>query len=158
MRILLFRITLTLVCTSWASATWAAEVLPNAKTSPIIHSWAHPDGARVPNATHHFELKVEENALSQLSIDIPKGIRVTRGIETTTKSGQKLDATVSINNRRAAIAFAQPVPPGTIVSVSMKGIRTSDYLGRTWFYLVRGRNVGMTSDIPLGTVRIQTYK
>lgn len=53
MRTLLFRITLTLVCASWASATWAAEVLPNAKTSPIIHSWAHPDGVRVPNATHH---------------------------------------------------------------------------------------------------------
>lgn len=149
---------MTLVFASSVSAAWAAASLPNAKTSPIVHSWAHPNGARVPNATHHFKLQVEGNALSQLSIDIPEGISITQGIEITTQSGQKLDPTVSINNRRATIAFAQPVPPGTRLSILMKGIRTSDYLGHTWFYPVEGRFVGMTSDIQLGTVRIQTYK
>lgn len=158
MRTLIFWSTLTLLFSSSVPTAWATEALPNVKASPIVHSWAHPDGVRVPNATHHFELQIEGNTLSQISIDIPEGIRVTQGIETTTKSGQKIEATVSISNRSATIAFAQPVPPGTILSVFMKGIRTSDYLGHTWFYPVKGRSVGMTSDIPLGTVRIQTYK
>ncbi|HEY9601997.1 MAG TPA: DUF2808 domain-containing protein [Allocoleopsis sp.] len=159
MKRLLYAATLTLVLTSNVPAV-RADDSPREyqKTTLLVHSGAHPNNARVPNATHHFKLYVAGNALSQLSIDLPEGISVRRGIEVTDQSGKKVDETVSINDRKATIAFAQPVPPGTLLSVEMKGIRTSDYLGRTWLYRVYGKDVGMTGEIPLGTARIQTYK
>lgn len=159
MKRLLFAATLTLALTSLTPAARADESPREySKATQLVHSGAHPNSVRTPNATHHFMLSVAGNALSQLLIDLPKGISVRRGIEVTDQSGKKVDETVSINDRKATIAFAQPVSPGTRLSVEMNGIRTSDYLGRTWLYRVYGKDVGMTIEIPLGTARIQTYK
>lgn len=159
MKRLLYAATLTLVLTSLVPAVRADESLREyPKATHLVHSGAHPNNPRVPNATHHFKLYVAGKALSQLSIDLPEGIRFSRGIEVTDQAGKKVDETVSINDRKATIAFAQPVSPGTLLSIEMKGITTSDYLGHTWLYRVYGKDVGMTVEIPLGTAQIQTYK
>ena len=159
MKRLLYAATLTLALTSLVSAARADESPREyQKATHLVHSGAHPNSVRTPNTTHHFKLYVEGNALSQLSIDLPEGISINRGIEVTDQAGKKVDETVSINDRKATIAFAQPVSPGTMLSIEMKGIKTSDYLGRTWFYPIYGKDVGMTVEIPLGTARIQTYK
>jgi len=159
MKRLIYAATLTLALTSLTPAARADESPREyPKATHLVHSGAHPNSVRTPNATHHFKLYVEGKALSQLSIDLPEGISISRGIEVTDQSGKKVDETVSINDRKATIAFAQPVSPGTLISIEMKGISTSDYLGRTWLYPVYGKDVGMTVEIPLGTVRIQTYK
>lgn len=159
MKRLLYAATLTLTLTSLIPAARADESHREyPKATHLVHSGAHPNSVRTSNATHHFKLYVEGNALSQLSIDLPEGIRVSRGIEVTDQGGKKVDETVSINNRKVTIAFAQPVSPGTLLSVEMKGIKTSDYLGRAWLYPVYGKDVGMTVEIPLGTAQIQTYK
>ncbi len=159
MKRLLSAATLTLALVSVISAARADESPREyPKTTHLVHSGAHPNSVRTPNAIHHFKLSVEGNALSQLSIDLPEGIRVSQGIEVTDQAGKKVDETVSINDRKVTVAFAQPVSPGTLLSVEMKGIRTSDYLGRAWLYPIYGEDVGMRVEIPLGTASIQTYK
>jgi hypothetical protein len=159
MKRLLYAATLTLALTSLVPAVRADESPGEyQKATHLVHSGAHPNNARIPNATHHFKLEVAGNALSQLSIDLPEGIRVIRGIEVTDQSGKKVEEIVSIKDRKATIAFAQPVPPGTLLSVEIKGIKTSGYLGRTWLYRIYGKDVGFTAEFPLGTARIQTYK
>ena len=159
MKRLLCAATSTLALTSLTLTAYAAESPREyQKATHLVHSGAHPNTVRTLNATHHFKLYVEGNALSQLSIDLPEGVRISRGIEVTDKAGKKVDETFSINDRKVTLAFAQPVSPGTLLSVEMKGMRTSDYLGRTWLYPIYGKDVGMTEEIPLGTVQIQTYK
>ncbi len=140
------------------SASQALGVMREPQAPLIVHSEAHPNNVHVPSATHHFKLQVAGYNISKLLIDLPKGISVTGGIEITSQSGQKVDYTVSLNNRRVTVAFAQPVSPGTTLSISLKGVRTSDYLGRTWLYPVSGRLNDIQVDIPLGIARIQTYK
>lgn len=127
------------------------------RVSHIIHSGAHPNRDRFPNPTHHFEIHVQGSALLALSIDIPEGIKISNGIEVTNQSGNRIDAQVSINNKKATVVFSQPVPAETILSINMNGVQTPNYNGFTWLYPVYGKISGMNQEIPLGTVRIQTY-
>lgn len=157
MKKLIYAAALTLLLTSTIPAAQATGVPGDVKASHIVHTGAHPFNARSPNATHHFELHVEGPSLSQLSIDVPEGIRIGREIEITDRAQKKVEATVSIQDRKAKITFAKPVPSGTTLSISMKGIRTSSYLGRTWLYRVSSQMVGLIGDIPLGTAQIRTY-
>lgn len=140
-------------------AALAGGVLRETRAPHLVHSNAHPNNARVPSATHHFEVHVQGSDLSQLSVDVPEGVKVSDRIVVTDQSDKKIDATVSVNDRRVTIAFSQPVPSGTTLSVSMKGVRTQfSSQRRIWLYPVYGRSVGMTADVRLGMARIQTYR
>ncbi|HBE18742.1 MAG TPA: hypothetical protein DEG17_12025 [Cyanobacteria bacterium UBA11149] len=158
MKRLLCTATLTLALTSLVPAARAYHN-PSAyqNVTHFVHSGAHPNSARVPNATHHFELKVAGNTISKLSIHLPEGIRISQGIEVTDDGGNKIDATISINDTNATIAFTQPVSPGTRLSIEMKGVKTPFYLAHDWLYHVFITQVGMTAQIPIGTANIQTY-
>ncbi len=127
-------------------------------STQIVHSKAHLTIFRMLNASHHIELKIGCSALSQLEIDVPEGIDIPQRIEITERSGQKVNATVSVSDKKIMMTFAQPVPPQTTLSFLLKGIKTSDYVDRTWFYTLSGRNVGTSTYIPFGIAQIQSYK
>lgn len=157
MKKLIYAAAFTLAIASSVPAL-AGGVLRDAKAPHLVHSGAHPNNARASSATHHFEVHVQGRELTQLSVDVPEGIKLSDRIVVTDNSGKKIDATVSENDRRVTIAFSQPVPIGTTLSVSMKGVRTPFSLwSRTLLYPVSGRSVGMTADVPFGMARIQTY-
>jgi hypothetical protein len=121
----------------------------------ITHSSAHPINARrFQDVSHHFEIHVQKPALRALSIDIPEGIEIGRGIEVKDGSGQKIEAKVAIDKSKATIAFSQSIPPETKLSINMKGINT--LRGSTgWDYMIYGSLEGIDREIPLGTVQIQ---
>ena len=137
---------------------FAGGVLREANAPHIVHSSAHPNGTRVPNATHHFEVHVQGKELSQLSFEVPDGVEVSDRIMVNDQSGKKIDSTVSIKDKRATIAFSQPVPVETTLSILMKGTKVSFLSqGRTFLYPVYGTSVGMTQEIRIGIAQIQTY-
>lgn len=128
-------------------------------TTHLVHDGAHPNEARALSVTHHFEVHVQGSELSQLIINLPEGIKVRRGIEVTDRSGQKIDTTVSINDGRATLTFAQPVSSETTLLVDIKGVQTpAPGYARTWLYSVYGRSVGMTTDKRIGLAQIKTYE
>lgn len=137
---------------------FAGGVLCEANAPHIVHSSAHPNGTRVPNATHHFEVHVQGKELSQLSFEVPDGVEVSDRIMVSDQSGKKIDSTVFMKDKRATIAFSQPVPVETTLSISMKGAEVSfPSQGRTFLYPVYGTSVGMTEEIRIGIAQIQTY-
>ncbi len=120
-----------------------------------VHSGAHPNNARIQNATHHFEYSVRDNALSELIVQLPDKISI-KGIDVTNSLGEPLDARVSINDTMATIVFSEPVPPHTTISVSLRGVRTPGH-AKIWQYHLFGKLIGIDQAIPLGFARIQTY-
>jgi len=137
---------------------FAGGVLREANAPHIVHSSAHPNGTRVPNSTHHFEVHVQGKELSQLSFEVPDGVEVSDRIMVSDQSGKKIDSTVSIKEKKATIAFSQPVPVETTLSILMKGAKVSFLSqGRTFLYPVYGTSVGMTEEIRIGIAQIQTY-
>lgn len=135
----------------------AGGIIRDAKAPHLVHSGAHPNNARMSQATHHFDVHVQGSDLEQLFVDIPEGIQVKNRITIADQSKKKVDANISINDNRITIAFTQPVPTGTTLSVSMKGVSANSLQGRTWLYPVYSRSVGIKADVPIGMARIQTY-
>ncbi|HEY9849149.1 MAG TPA: DUF2808 domain-containing protein [Leptolyngbyaceae cyanobacterium] len=129
----------------------------DAKISHLLDSRAYPNDASFQGATHQFKVHVQGNALLELLIDLPEEVRISNGIEVKNQSGQKVPATVSINNGKARVAFSSPVAPETKLSISMLGIETpgSD---QTWQYQIYAKKVGLTAEIPLGLAQIYTYR
>lgn len=89
-------------------------------------------------------------------IDLPKEVSVKR-IELKSKSGQKIPTIMSMNGRKAKVAFSEPVVPGTSISILMKGVATPGYQ-QNWQYRVSAKKVGMKEGIPLGLAQVQTYR
>lgn len=163
MKKLIYTAAFTMIVASLAPSAQAAAHLHSLKTahgnfnsSHIVHSGAHPNNARFQGATHHFEVHVQGKALSALAIDLPQDVRISGGIEVKNQLGKKIDAKVSVNNRKATVVFSQPVPPETTISIDMLGINTSGY-SHDWEYMVYGTMVGLNAEISLGYARIQTY-
>ncbi len=156
MKKLIYAATFTLAIASSFPAL-AGGILRDAKAPHLVHSGAHPNNARISQATHHFDVHVQGSDLEQLFVDVPKEVNVRNRITVTDQANKKVDATISINDNRIAIAFTQPVPTGTTLLVSMKGVRTSSLRGHTWLYPVYSRSVGINADVPIGIARIQTY-
>lgn len=146
-----------LAIASSVPAVWATGRPSDAKVSHLVDSAAYPDSATVQNATHQFEVHVQGKALSELSIDLPKEVSITDGINVKNQLGQKIPATVSINDRKATVVFSQPVAPETVLSVSLQGVQTPGY-DQIWLYRFYAKKVGLTAEIPLGTARIHTYR
>ncbi|OCQ93457.1 hypothetical protein BCD64_00735 [Nostoc sp. MBR 210] len=155
MKKLIYTFAFTLVIASSVPTAWAKN--PNdAQFSHLGNSAAVPNDARTLNATHKFDVHVQSKALSELAIDFPEGVTINKGIEVENQLGQKIPTTVSINNRKATVAFSEPVAPGTSISIRMKGVNTPGY-EETWHYPVSVKKVDMKEEIPLGLARIQTY-
>ena len=156
MKKLIYAATFTLAIASSFPAL-AGGILRDAKAPHLVHSGAHPNNARMSQSTHHFDVHVQGRDLEQLFVDVPKGVNVRNRITIADQSSNKVDATISRNDNRIAIAFTQPVPKGTTLSVSMKGVSANSLQGRNWLYPVYSRSVGINADVPIGMARIQTY-
>jgi hypothetical protein len=157
MKKVIYAATFTLIIASSIPTAWATRKPGDAKFSHLVDSAAYPDVASVRGATHEIEIHVHGGNLSELSIDLPEDMSIRKGIEVTNQSDKKIEANVSVNNRKATVVFSQPVAPETIVSIAMKGVETPGY-DNIWQYRVYAKKVGITAEIPLGTARIHTYR
>lgn len=106
---------------------------------------------------NYIRFHVHSRALSQVSIDLPSNITLTKGIQITNESGEPIAANISTNDRQIQIFFASPVAAETQFEIVMKGMKSSTLSGRTWLYPISIRSEGLTSDISLGTARMSTY-
>jgi Protein of unknown function (DUF2808) len=134
----------------------AMAPLAQAAETHIYGGAAVPRNARVPFATYHFRLYVEGTPLTQISVRLPNHLKVMSGIAVIDQTGQKIDTAATIKDQNLTIGFAQPVTPGTALKVNLNGVKTSIRRGQSWLLPVLIRSTGMTTDLPIGTVRIQT--
>ncbi|RUT01517.1 hypothetical protein DSM106972_066140 [Dulcicalothrix desertica PCC 7102] len=151
---LVYAAAFTLVISSIAPAF--AGNLNDANVSHLGDSAAIPNYAQDSDATHRFDIHVQGKAISELMINLPEDVKINRGVEVRNKSGQKIPATVSINDKKVTVAFSEAVNPGTSLSVNMKGVSTPGY-EKTWHYPVSVKKVGIKEESSLGLARVQTY-
>lgn len=108
MKKLIYTFAFTLVIGSSVPTVWAKN--PNdAKFYHLGNSAAVPNNFRTQDAIHKFDVHVQGKALSELTIYLLEGVSIDKGIEVKNKLSQKISTTVSINNRKATVAFSEPV-------------------------------------------------
>jgi hypothetical protein len=144
---------LTLASFSGANATGAL----GSKVPHLSHSAANPSNARIPFANYHVGLHVSGYSLSQITVDLPQDLTVSRDIMVQTKTGQKIEATVSIADGKAQFIFAQPIAPETMLELIFNSVKTSMRVSHIWLLPVTGQRADTKIEIPLGTARIHTY-
>lgn len=145
----------TLSILSLAPAARAHELPNSVKVTHLSDSGARPDRAYALSATHYFKVHIEGRSLSQISVALPKVIKVKNGVVVTDQAGQKLDTTSSVDDRRVIVDFAQPVSAGTNLLVSIEDIKSPfPRRRRILLYPVYTRSAGMTREVPLGLARI----
>jgi Protein of unknown function (DUF2808) len=158
MKNLLSTVVLTLLAVSLPLTAWASGKPSDGRGIHVFDSAAVPTNARVQGATHKFKVHVQDNPISELSIELPEDVSFSKNIEVTDVSGQKIDVQASTNSGKATIAFVQPVPPNTVLTVNLRGVRTSGFDEQNFLYRVSGKPVGLTAEIPLGTAEVRTYR
>ncbi|MBE9106197.1 DUF2808 domain-containing protein [Nostoc sp. B(2019)] len=160
MKKLIYAVVFTLAFTSSVDAVFASGKPGDFSASHLMKSAATPNTTYATDATHKFEVHVQGKPLAGLTINLPEGVKIDRGIEVKNQSGQKIPTTVSINGQKATVAFSQPIDPETKLSILMRGVNTQTYepgYGATWQYQVYANQVGFTQEIPLGLALVQTY-
>jgi hypothetical protein len=133
----------------------AHGVIKDSQIPHLIYGNANPKNARIQDAVYEIRLHVGKKSLSQLSIQVPEGIAVTRGIDVLNASNQKLDVSVRSSDAKQIVSFAQPVSSEESLTVKMKGIRMGRY-ENIWLFPVSVNIMGINAELPLGTVRIAT--
>jgi hypothetical protein len=157
MKKLLSTALLTLLAVFLPLTAWASGKPGNGRGIHVFDSAAVPTNASVQGATHKFKVHVQDNPISELSIELPEDVSLSKNIEVTDANGQKIDAQASVNSGKATIVFAQPVPRNTVLTVNLRGVKTSGY-EQNLLYRVSGKPVNLTAEIPLGTAEVRTYR
>lgn len=148
---------LCLIFSSSTSTALASGKLEDYRTSHLLNSFAIPNAVYTMNATHKINIHVQAQPISEIMINIPEQVKITQGIKVENKTGEMIDATVSIDGQTAKLVFSQPISPEAIISIIMSGVSTPRY-SNNWQYRVSVQKVGFNEVIPLGISRIQTYK
>lgn len=156
-KILIFTAALTLMSTPFNSAAYGS--IPTARGRvPRIHKPLQFPQNRWRLVRHSFRLVIphESKALYQLSISVPKNLRVGDNINVSDQADQKINADISIDGSRIILTFPKPVVPGTSLKIAMKNVKI---LGRSnaWLYRISVRLVGIDADLPIGIARFRTY-
>lgn len=145
----------------------AATVAPTAQaTQPLVDSAAFNkmefsftapfiSSSGLLNNHHIIRVMVVGMALEDLRLSIPPQMTKFNQVRVTDGSGKAIPAKIVASKERVAIAFDQPVQPGTTLTVEIDGIRTEQEEGAILLYGVTAKRVGLAGEIPIGTARIQ---
>lgn len=141
-----------LILASSISAAEATGIPGDSKSPHIVGGRSYPDYPAW-RAFHDFDVHVEGEAISELSIQLPS-VRV-KGIEVSSQSGEKIEATTSVKGGKATVVFSKPIAAGTVLTISVLEVEASIYASN-YIYRVYAKKVGQSSDSKVGTANIQT--
>ncbi|TAG96027.1 MAG: DUF2808 domain-containing protein [Oscillatoriales cyanobacterium] len=141
-----------LILASSISAAEATGIPGDSKSPHIVGSRSYPDYPAW-RAFHDFEVHVEGESISELSIQLPP-LRI-KGIEVSSQSGEKIEATTSVKGGKATVVFSKPVVAGTVLTISVLEVEASIY-STNYIYRVHAKKVGKSSQSEVGTANIQT--
>jgi hypothetical protein len=127
------------------------------KVPHLSHSAANPRNARVPFSNYHVGIHVSGYSLSQITVNLPQDLRVSRDIMVQTKTGQKIEATISVADRKVKFIFAQPVAPETMLELVFNSVKTSTLVSHVWLLPISGQRADTAAEIQLGSAEIRTY-
>lgn len=155
-KILLCAATFSLTTVISVSVVYGNPVTDAGKVPHIVSSVQFPQSKqRIVRHTFRLQIPQQSNPLSQLSIDVPVGLTVSRKIRVSDQTG-RVDTNISVDGNKVVLAFPEPVPPGTELKIAMRDVKI---LGRTnaWLYKVYARLVGIDADLPIGFARFRVY-
>lgn len=157
MRTLIYAAAFTLTFVAFNSATYGTSIKETAKFPHIVGSVQFPQTkAKIVRHTVRLQIPQESSALSQLIINVPRGLTVTNNIRVSDQSGRKINTNISVNGSTVLVAFPEPVAPGNRLEIDMNNVRISG-VTNAWSYHIFANLVGIDVDIPIGVAQFRFY-
>ena len=157
MKNIIYLATLTLALTASIPAAYATH-LPDKGIYPHVFSTGQFPQTKWGTIRQSFQLQIppQSNNLSELDIEIPKGLTVRNDISVSDKFGRKVQANTSINGNKIMIAFPQAVSPGSILNIDMNRVNRTG-TSNAWLYRVSAKFVGSNVEMPVGIARFGLF-
>ena len=105
--------------------------------------------------THFIRLAVVGMSLKDLMVSIPSQMERYESVKIVNQNGQAIPAKITVDKKRVAILFDQPVPQGSYLELMFTGVQMNSVGGNTLFYGITAERTGVQGEIPIGTARVQ---
>ncbi|MEH2197119.1 DUF2808 domain-containing protein [Nostoc sp.] len=153
----IFTTAVSLTLTASLSATYASQI-PDTKSFPRILSTVQFPQTKWGIMRHSFKLQIPQNsnAITQINIEVPPGLSVKNDFSIYDQSGRKIQANITVNGSKIAIAFAQVVAPANILNIDMNKVKRRG-TSNAWLYRVSAKFVGSDAEIPVGVAQFRIY-
>jgi len=97
-----------------------------------------------------FRVHISQNSpLSQLDIEIPKGLTVENEFSVSDQFGRVIQTNTSITEHKITMNFTQAVVPGTILNIDMNRVNRIG-ISNGWLYRVSAKFIGSNTEVPIG--------
>ncbi|MBP5973019.1 DUF2808 domain-containing protein [Brasilonema sp. CT11] len=140
----------TLISAGYSSAKTDDRV-PNVDNNVVFPSTAW----RIVKHTFQLHLPQNNNALSELVIDVPSTVAVSNDIDVLDDKGQKININVSVNDRKIIIYFPKSIIYNTKLLIEFNKVK-QPILGPASVYSLSAKVVGSDVEIPVGLARFPT--
>lgn len=147
---------ISLIITSSIKSVKASGISGNGKSPHLTTSVAIPRNSRAPFPKYQFGLHIAGYALKQLSIEIPKQVKVSR-ITVRDQSGKKVEVNTTYKGNKAILFFEQTVELGETLRITLHSVRTATLINRVWLFPLTAQGPDLSTEISLGMARIHTY-
>lgn len=106
---------------------------------------------------HTFKIAISQqsNAVSQIIIEAPDNIVPKNSIDISNQSKEKINAEVTIDDKKAILTFSEPIPPGTELTIDMNKVRKSPATKGEMLYKVYANYVNSNQVVPVGIARLR---
>lgn len=157
MKRLIHSIVLALAIASCTSTAYGSTMIKTKSFPYVVGAVQFPQN-KTTLVRHSFRMQIPKgsSAVSQLTIDVPKGLAVKNDINVSDQSGKKIVANIADNGRTITIAFPQPISPGTNLNIDLNRVSILE-ASNAWLYPVFVRLVGLNGEIPVGVFRIGVF-
>lgn len=159
-RTLIYAAAVTLTLTLSVSSTYAHPTTESLNSPHVISLNESPQGIRHLRVVRHtlrLEIPQQCKALSQLTIEAPSHITVRDNIDVSDQSGKKINANISINDKKVILAFTEPVAPNTVLTIAMNNVKKSTVTTGDKLYKISARLEGNNAELPIGIAQLRSY-
>ncbi len=124
----------------------------SAKETPLIlDSGIELKESRPNETTYYFRLQVGDKPLSQVIIDLPKGIEIQKWIDVVDANNRPVGSTYDRNGQQVLITFAKPIAIATKLNFYIHGMKAKGSVNLPILVKLEGN----PQNQPIGTIRIK---
>lgn len=130
----------------------------NGKRPHIDGNYQFPQ-TKWSNVRHTFKVHVPKNSqsISQINIVVPETVNWSNKINditVTQKNGQKVNVSISVNEKTIILAFNELVSPNSKLEIDIKNVK-QPLRGNGPVYRLFAKSVNSNLDMPIGIARFR---
>lgn len=138
------------------SAGYASAKTDDSRVRNLNNNVHSPTHWRLVKHTFQVHIPQNNNALSQLIIQVPSTVAVSNDIDVLDEKGQKININVSVNGKRIIIDFPKTVISNTKLLIELNKVK-QPIIGPASVYSLSAKVVGSEVEIPIGVAQFPTF-